>query len=461
MRKILSSYFCQSCLVAVLLGGTGCDSLQEPSPAGKRGSYSPLANTVTYPESLHEFLNLTDGRWDWSWTCSAPDSQQTGGTAQLALVGLRAYWTYPGAGRASLPAGADTVRLSLTPADPGRWHSLTITWPVVEPPQLLPLPRLRVDSAYYADLLELLQELTTPRFAQRVVHWPEFPVPIKAGEAVSGEVDLTACLYEAMEIWNQGEPEPLFRWDPRSPWGVRLVHFAGHIRRPALSVAVVRLDGQGNPLRINLLAGDNYDDLCDRPYAVRGMIHELAHTLFLWGHSKDRHHVLWGSAPPIVDEPSQDERRAFRLWNLLPEGLDLWIYDRSTEMNPEGYQGQGPAVQQGQDGEGAVGGQRLDDRGRQRNGIGGPQIVEAPQHHPLQQGELALVADQGHLVGRVDADQVLDGGDRPGQTAQPIHQPVLHRLGPGPDPALGHGRNLVPAQAAPGGHLGQEALVEI
>ena len=129
-----------------------------------------------------------------------------------------------------------------------------------------------------------------------------------------------------MEKWNSGEPEPWFRIDEDAFWGVRLVHFPEAILRPPLLARITRLDDQGNPLRVNIIVGDNYDDAVDRKYAIRGFIHELGHALFLWGHSDDRNHVLWGAAPPMVDWPSDDERKAARLWHGLPEGLDLNDY---------------------------------------------------------------------------------------------------------------------------------------
>ena len=77
---------------------------------------------------------------------------------------------------------------------------------------------------------------------------------------------------------------------------------------------------------MNLVAGNNYDDLREPKYVVRGFVHELGHALFLWGHSPDRDHSLWGIGPPIVEQPSQDERKAARLLHGLPEGLDLSRY---------------------------------------------------------------------------------------------------------------------------------------
>jgi hypothetical protein len=141
-----------------------------------------------------------------------------------------------------------------------------------------------------------------------------------------------------MSVWNTAESDSLFGWDPQAAWGIRLVHLAGICLRPPLGAKVVRLDGAGQPLSVHILAGDTYDTLAKRSSAVRGLTHELAHALFLWGHSEDRKHILWRCGP-IVDEPSPDERRAARLMRLLPAGLDLSRYGRSLETDPPWHQG--------------------------------------------------------------------------------------------------------------------------
>jgi len=93
---------------------------------------------------------------------------------------------------------------------------------------------------------------------------------------------------------------------------------------------ITRLDGEGRPLVVQIVVGDTYDEANERVYAVRGLVHELGHALFLWGHSRDRNHVLWGDAPPQVAAPSADERKAVHLWHGLPDGLDLKLYGRAA-----------------------------------------------------------------------------------------------------------------------------------
>ncbi|MBE0566899.1 MAG: hypothetical protein IH621_13130, partial [Krumholzibacteria bacterium] len=197
-------------------------------------------------------------------------------------------------------------------------------------PDWLPLPRLAVDSGAYADLVALLADLTGPRFAGRVTHWPDRPIPLRIPPAESGSVDLAACLRTAMDRWNEGEAVPWFAAVDTAAWGVRLVHLPGRHLVPPLQAQITRLDPAGRPLRVHILAGDNYDDPWDSVYAVRGLVHELGHALFLWGHSRDREHVLWGAAPPLVGAPSADERKAALLWHGLPEGCDLDRYRTAT-----------------------------------------------------------------------------------------------------------------------------------
>ncbi len=286
-----------------------------------------------YGDSLHHLLNLPDGAWNWNWRLLGSVSRVAEGRACLLLNGPQYLWIFELSPLGSRLAAGDSGQLFLNPEDHSFWLDMKVAWPTSVPSLLHPLPRLPVSSAHYADLVHLLQELTTPWFGQKVSHWPGRPVPVRAAAAISGEVDLTECLREAVEIWNSSAPDSLLRWDPQAGWGVRLVHFAGTIRHPALATRMVRLDNAGQPYRVHILAGDNYDHARDRPYAVRGLAHELGHALLLWGHSQDRSHLLWGRAPPQVDRPTVDERRALELWNLLPVGLDLSAYDRSTEMD--------------------------------------------------------------------------------------------------------------------------------
>ena len=280
---------------------------------------------VTLSDSLrwnHEApFPVPAGRWIWLLADSAAASPPDTATLYVAPSTelFRWRWSLP----ESLPAG-HLVRL--VPLDGDVWHEMTIEIAAPAGQRMLPLPRQACKSPDFDDLLGLLQTLTEPFFGQTVAHWPSRPIPVRVGAAVTGEVDLSACLVEAIDIWNDGEAAPWFRIDEEAAWGVRLIHFPDIPLSPPLEARITRLDDAGAPLRIQIVAGNDYQRLRNPKYVVRGFVHELAHALFLWGHSPDREHCLWGAAPPQVDRPSQDERKAARLWHDLPAGLDLSRY---------------------------------------------------------------------------------------------------------------------------------------
>lgn len=287
---------------------------------------APSAEIIgNWAPGLKDWLQVEDGVWTWSWHAENAAGGTSSGDGTLIVQDDRYRW------QIALPANAAAAltRINLTPQD--------TTWLPLHAPDLEaladmpPLPHLGVDSASYPDLVSMLRDLLTPLFGAVVVHWPAYPVPVRSPPAQSGEVDLAACLREAVTIWNAGEPEPWFVWQPDAAWGVRLAHFSGSIRQPPLMIQLTRLDPEHRPLAMRIVAGDNYASAPSRPYAVRAMAHELGHALCLWGHSPDREHLLWGAAPPLRDDPSADERRAARLLRLLPPGLDLNRYGRETD----------------------------------------------------------------------------------------------------------------------------------
>ncbi|MCB1150822.1 hypothetical protein KDK88_04705, partial [bacterium] len=232
------------------------------------------------------------------------------------------------------PGWALPDSLDLLPADPDTWHVQIVPTRACNPPQLLPLPRIPLQSAYYADLLHLLLELTRGLHDGLVRRWAHDPIPLALGEPGEGPLDLRACMTEAAVRWESAWGAPLFCADAVFGEGIRLVHRDGEILHPPMWARLLRRDPEGRPLLITIVAGDNYDRPDLERYAVRGLAHELAHALQLWGHSRDRIHLLWESGP-VVDGPSADEAAALRLWRTLPEGLDLRLYGRSTELDPD------------------------------------------------------------------------------------------------------------------------------
>ncbi|MHB8078573.1 MAG: hypothetical protein ACYDIE_04885 [Candidatus Krumholzibacteriia bacterium] len=315
-----------SCLV-LLLAATGACERTAPSGAPDTPTMAAVV-TADYGDSLAAFLRPPAGTSHWTWHAADAAGDSLSGAAELLVSGRRATWRLTGDSPPPAPG-----RLRLRPAEPDRWHHQTVTWPATDPAAWLPLPRLPVDSAAYADLLDLLQRLTDPRFRQRVTHWPAAPLPLVAPPTLCGELDLADCLAEAVDLWNAGEPTPLFAPVPSADWGLRLAYIPDPQLTPRLALRVVASDSAGRPLRAEIVAGAGYATATVRKYAVRGMLHELAHARLLWGHSEERRHLLW-KCGPIVDAPSADERRAARLWTLLPEGLDLHAYARSTEIDP-------------------------------------------------------------------------------------------------------------------------------
>ncbi|MFH1842520.1 MAG: hypothetical protein ABIF77_04885 [bacterium] len=293
---------------------------------------------------MARFLDLSESESWWSWQFQTGTGATDSGSVKLEILADCACWIWnPPLADTEMTATAQGA-LWLCPVAIHCWHDFKLDWPPSQPHCWLPLPRLPLQSPYYADLLHLLQELTQPRFAQVVCHWPSWPIPVRAGVAQSGTVDLALCLHEAVDIWNDTAPMPLFRWAPDASWGVRLVHFPGSVRSPPLSAKVVRLDGTDGVLSIHILAGDTYDDVHKRRGAVRGLAHELGHALLLWGHSEDRRHLLWRSGP-ITDIPTSDEQQAAILLSLLPGGLQLSRYGRSLEVDPPWHQGHGAAIE--------------------------------------------------------------------------------------------------------------------
>lgn len=316
-----------------------------PAPA-------PRLAAGRYPAELLRLAPPPAGEHRWTWRGAGPDQAAPGGGGILLTVDGRSWNWRPATtpGDTCLPG-----TMLLRPEAPDQWHEFLVATDSTLPGGWMPLPRVAAASAHYADLLHLVQELTRPRFDGVVTHWSLESVPVGCGPAVSGAVDLAVCLREAVATWRLAGEPPLLAWDGESALGARLIHYPGVVLHPPMSVQMVRRDKAGRVLRVHIRCGDTYDGPQDVRYARRALVHELGHVLLLWGHSEDRTHVLWRNGP-IVDRPADDELRAAALWRALPEGLDLKRYGRSTELQPQRQQGEGPPVQQpGLDQDAAVG----------------------------------------------------------------------------------------------------------
>lgn len=220
--------------------------------------------------------------------------------------------------------GNDNSTIALQPEDIVNWHSISTTHTKLVDGLAPPLPVLPVDSTEYRNLHHFLVEMTTPRYSGIVTHWIGEPIPVQVDDFVSGFVNLSDALIHATTIWNEAFGYTVFEVDQFIPWGVRLIYTPG-MQSPALYIRGIRQDDSGHPMLMHIHAGDNYSNNHTNIWINRAMVHELAHAACLWGHSRDRNHILWENGP-IVDTPSNDEIRAIKLWRAFPDGTSLWDY---------------------------------------------------------------------------------------------------------------------------------------
>jgi hypothetical protein len=274
---------------------------------------APWTVSGGWSDALVDWLRVPAQTGTWRWSTGTPSDS---GIVTLTTNHAGYRWRFDG------PPPLGSVRVD----PPGNgWLSLHVpNWHDLA--AVPPLPELSVQTEAYPHLVAMLRDLLEPRFGGVVPHWPGQPVPVAAPAAVSGEVDLAACLREAVTNWNTTAASSLLAWDPEATWGIHLAHYAGSLRNPPLQTQLIRRDAVGRPWHVRIAVGDDYSTRSARPYAVRGLAHELGHALLLWGHTADRHHLLWGDAPPLRATPSRDEVRAVELRQLLPRGLDLAHY---------------------------------------------------------------------------------------------------------------------------------------
>ncbi len=332
MKNQISSNLAVLVLVVIAsLVLLGCQNPTRITHSTEESAIAPTqklkGEALYWPQSAEAFCR--PHQWTWNVKTSALGSTpiaETTGTAQLKWAALDKRqtnirpinWVFT----PPLPLGAV---VTLAPSDSNQWHTFRFNYFDAKSP-VVPIIKRPVVSPYYKNLLDLARTLTQGHFAQVVKKWPSRPIPVRWSEEQSGEVDLSYCLQRAMEIWNQGTKSPWFIHDEDASWGVRLLHYGGAMLSPPLRTQLTKHDILGNPIRMNIAVGDNYTTFRDTTYVIRGMVHELAHCLLLWGHSVDRDHCLWGAAPPLVKRPSADERQAAYLLCGLPGELDLKDY---------------------------------------------------------------------------------------------------------------------------------------
>ena len=283
-----------------------------------------------YDNDLYDFLNSPEGVSTWRWTIRTAAGDLHRGTAVLVLEARHIRWTLLDGQGTAFQVRPDSGRLGLLPMLPASWHDLRAPWPPAPREVPLPLPRIPVQSPVYADLLDLLQDLLEIQDRRSLRRWPALPVPVRAPAARSGEVDLQLCFRAAMSLWNAGEPDSLFRWDPAAEWGVRLIFLSAETASPPFAVKAVRLNREGGPLRVHVLASACFTRPDQQPEAVRELVRALGRALMLRGESRDPGHVL--AHDPGGLHPSADERHAARLLSRLPSGLDLCGYGRPARI---------------------------------------------------------------------------------------------------------------------------------
>ena len=313
-------------LAALCIPGCGADG-----PPLQPGVVSHVYEVSgRWPAGFSHFLEACPARSDWSWRSARRDSLRPPASARLETDGTGYTWRLEESGRSASDLAVSG--LLLTPADSVRWHEMR-TDPADSVSGWLPLPRRAVESAHYLDLLHLMSALAPGSFENRVRHWQVRPIPVDPGQSRSGAVDLTGELIRAGEIWNAAYGEELFRIPEPGACGIRMVHLPGRILRPPCYIRFVRTDSLGGPKHLQITIGDTWDDPWDVPHARRALLHELAHALMLWGHSRDRRHLLWYCGT-IVDGPSRDEIECVRLWRALPAGFDFGRYGSRGELDP-------------------------------------------------------------------------------------------------------------------------------
>jgi len=325
-RLPLPSRITETVLVSIVLLTGGCRVTVPEPPSPREPALTVTGEFPAWPLPAGGPLRPPPGSSRWSWTTAG--GTRRAGEALLSIDARGWRWRlFPA------PVTGDSL-LHLVPRDSAAWHDQLVNGAAPRHRSWFPLARRPVGSPHYADLLDMLLDLASASGTTEIRHWPHYPVIVGGGPAISGAVDLTACLTEGIAWWDRHQPG-LFVWRPDTVCDVRLVHIPGHVLHPAMSVHLLRRDDEGRPLRMTIRTGDTYADARDRPFARRALLHELTHVSGLWGHSPDRRHILW-RAGPIVDVPDTDETAAVRWWLSLPEGLDLSRYGRRGELDPPG-----------------------------------------------------------------------------------------------------------------------------
>ncbi|MCP4145696.1 MAG: hypothetical protein GY752_10510 [bacterium] len=294
--------------LTLLLGS--CHSIDSTAP-----SHAVLVAQHTIEPEFAVLLASSGNSASWCWEKSGDT-----GFAELELSSNSYSWKLNDYNSHR----KDSSIITLQPENTLTWHCLTTTHAKLVAGLAPPLPVLQIDSTEYTNLHHFLVEMTSPRYNSVVTHWVGEPIPVQVDNFVSGFINLSDALSHATNIWNEAFGYTVFEVNQFIPWGVRLIYTPG-MQSPPLYIRGVRLDDSGHPMLMHIHAGDNYSNNHTNIWINRAMVHELAHAACLWGHSRDRNHILWENGP-IVDTPSDDEIRAIRLWRAMPDGTSLLDY---------------------------------------------------------------------------------------------------------------------------------------
>lgn len=219
----------------------------------------------------------------------------------------------------------DSTTISIVPNNSTFWHSINAPYTSIANGLCPPLPIMSVQSTEYDNLMHFLQEMTEPRYNSTVTEWALHPIPVFTDSIQSGQINLSEALSNGIEVVNNCLEIDFFTETNAPNNGIRLIHRQG-LQSPPMFIQGIRQDHHGHPLLMHIVVGDNYSHNNTYRWINRAMIHELAHAAGLWGHSRDRIHILWENGP-IVNTLSQDEIDAINLWTALPDGTNLLWYD--------------------------------------------------------------------------------------------------------------------------------------
>jgi len=250
-----------------------------------------------------------------------------------ALTGVRVSWgstawELRGSGpwSTALPTPAQAVaELRVTPI-PGSAPFTPLTVPLFEwrdTWDLVLLPRHPMPDCVYREGLDLLVEFLKPFDGGFVRRWTVEQLRV-AEPSYRGEVDYLGTLRAAVAIWNRClQTERFVLVPPGSSCEIACEIF------DEASLGYTQLlqrDDEHRPLKMKIHLSPRWAVGAEK-YVQRAWVHELGHTLGLWGHSRDPRHVLHGLFI-AVDEPDPEEVRMARwLWSI-PSGTHLGWFER-------------------------------------------------------------------------------------------------------------------------------------